>query len=205
MKRFVVECIGTFLLTLAVAFSANPLAVGFMFLAIVMLGHAISGAYYNPAVVLTGWLRGTLSLTQSAWYIAAQLLGAAAACALFYFSYGDLFLPPLIAPSLSISALLEFALTALFVVMIFFAARSATSQWAAPYIGLTAGLTLSSAGFVGALCNPAIALTSVGVAVAQGYTEGITDIIIVHVCCALVAGLLAHFALNYIKPATQQN
>src|SRR6186713_1302238 len=59
----------------AVALLANTLATVAALAVLIGVLAPISRAYFNPAVSLVSLLRGQLSLTASAMYIAAQLLG----------------------------------------------------------------------------------------------------------------------------------
>ena len=179
MKKYVIEFLGTFFLALAAAFTANPLAVGFMFLAIVIIGQPISGAYFNPAVVVAGLVRGTISWLQGAWYIVAQSLGAATACTWFYLCYGEPYLPTLSCGAVGMNALLELLLTSLFILVILTAAATAIKPWVAPYIGAAAGLTLCAAGFSGGVCNPAIAGAAALISQTTGFTDGVGNTILV--------------------------
>jgi glycerol uptake facilitator-like aquaporin len=59
----------------AVALLANTLATVAALAVLIGVLTPISGAYFNPAVSLVSLLRGQLTLTAAAMYIAAQLLG----------------------------------------------------------------------------------------------------------------------------------
>lgn len=84
MKRYLVEGIGTFFLTLAVAMTAYPLSIGLMFAAMIYFGGHISGGHYNPAISLSLFLRKKLSSEHLGWYVVAQTVGAFIAAELFY-------------------------------------------------------------------------------------------------------------------------
>jgi MIP family channel proteins len=88
MKRAIVEFIGPFALcfmgigsiilsdnTVAIAL-AHGLAIG---LCIIAAGH-ISGGHFNPAVTISLFATGRISLNEGVIYIGSQLLGAVAAC-----------------------------------------------------------------------------------------------------------------------------
>ncbi len=83
MKKYIVEGIGTFTLTLVVCLSmlssfpaATPVlaAITLMFF-VYTVGH-ISGAHLNPAVSLAMALVGKISKRETARYISAQIIGA---------------------------------------------------------------------------------------------------------------------------------
>ena len=82
MKRFIVELIGTFFLTLAIALTGNPLCYGLIFAAVIYLGAHVSGGYYNPAITLALCLRGKHKKNHLAHLILGQLVGACLALCL---------------------------------------------------------------------------------------------------------------------------
>lgn len=104
-RRLVAEFIGTALLLAAVvgsgimgqalsrgndgiALLANAAATaGALYVLIVILGP-ISGAHFNPAVTVAMRLRGELSRTETATYIAVQLIAAVAGVLLAHFMFG---------------------------------------------------------------------------------------------------------------------
>ncbi len=97
MKKYIVEGIGTFTLTLVVCLSmlssfpaATPVlaAITLMFF-VYTVGH-ISGAHLNPAVTIGAALIGKLSKKDTARYISAQVIGSL--CALLVYA-------PLLMPS----------------------------------------------------------------------------------------------------------
>ena len=60
MKKYIVEFIGTFFLVLTVALTGNPIAIGFILVAMVYMGGYISGAHYNTAVTMGLLLSGNI-------------------------------------------------------------------------------------------------------------------------------------------------
>src|SRR5580700_7714081 len=93
MHKYVVELLGTFLLTLAISLSGSPIAIGLMLMAIIYVGAHISGAHYNPAFSLASFIKGTLSLENLLLYSVAQFLGAFGALWVFGFITESLFSP----------------------------------------------------------------------------------------------------------------
>lgn len=86
MRVYLVESLGTFGLTLAVALSlAGGLAVATPIVAALTLGlfvytvGPISGAHLNPAVTIGLWSVRQIQLTKAIGYMLAQLIGAVAA------------------------------------------------------------------------------------------------------------------------------
>ncbi len=92
-KQHVAEAIGTFGLVFggpgaaavdaasdgAVGTVGVGIAFGIVVMAMVFAFGPISGAHINPAVTVAFWVRGLISTSKAAGYIAAQLFGAVAA------------------------------------------------------------------------------------------------------------------------------
>lgn len=82
IRKYSMEAIGTFFLTLTVCLairSESPiaaLAIGGILAAMVYAGGKVSGAYYNPAVTLGAYFRGSLAFRDVIPYMLVQLLGA---------------------------------------------------------------------------------------------------------------------------------
>ena len=93
MRNFATEFIGTFFLVLTIGCTGiaagpgviAPLAIGAVLMVMIYAGGHVSGAHYNPAVTTAVFLRGRLPAAEVAPYMAAQLLGAAAAAAVVLF------------------------------------------------------------------------------------------------------------------------
>ncbi len=83
MKRYAMECVGTFFLTVAISFIAHPAAIGLILMAMIYIGGHISGAHFNPAISLVCFLQKRLSLHDMGMYVLAQSLGAALALCIF--------------------------------------------------------------------------------------------------------------------------
>jgi aquaporin Z len=96
MKKPLVEFIGTFFFVLtiglsvisapiesqelaAIAGTLTPIAIGSALMVMIFAGGHISGGHYNPAVTLAVTLRGKCAAGEAPVYMAAQVLGAAAA------------------------------------------------------------------------------------------------------------------------------
>lgn len=88
MKKYLVEALGTFALTLVVALSlvgdfplATPvLAALTLGLFVYSVGH-ISGTHINPAVTIGAWSLGKITLSDALLYIVSQFVGAGIALA----------------------------------------------------------------------------------------------------------------------------
>src|SRR5689334_20353177 len=98
MRSYVMELIGTFLLTFVIIFSAEPTVVGLFFMSLIYVGIHISGAFYNPAMTVAAFIRGKLSLHKAGIYMAMQFAGAAAALTLYVrimaFTWGNDIISP---------------------------------------------------------------------------------------------------------------
>lgn len=73
------EFLGALLLVLSIFVTGNAIVIGATLALVVFLLGSTSGAHVNPAVSLAFWLKGALSNLELAGYMAAQLLGGAAA------------------------------------------------------------------------------------------------------------------------------
>jgi aquaporin Z len=88
MKKYLVECIGTFFLVLTIGLTGNPLAIGGVLAAMVYMGGYISGGHYNPAVTLGVWLQKKISWQRAVIYALVQLIGALAAAGVYQAVHG---------------------------------------------------------------------------------------------------------------------
>jgi aquaporin Z len=79
MNKYLVEFLGTMFLMYVIFATGNWLAIGAALGIAVMLGGAISGAAFNPAVAISLYAAGKLPQADVLPYIIAQILGALAA------------------------------------------------------------------------------------------------------------------------------
>src|SRR5579863_10267928 len=91
MKRYIMEFVGTFFLTIAISLTGNPIAIGLMLITMIYLGGHISGAQFNPAVSFACFVHKTLSLNDFMRYCAAQCLGAVLGLHCFMMITGNVF------------------------------------------------------------------------------------------------------------------
>ena len=77
------EFLGTFLLLISILATGNSLIIGLTLTLIIFLIGGLSGGHVNPAVSLTMFIKGSLSLTELVGYIVVQLAGGAAALYVF--------------------------------------------------------------------------------------------------------------------------
>ena len=77
------EYLGTFLLTLAIISTSNPLILGLVFTLIGYLMGGISGANLNPAISFAFYMQGKLDGHELFMYIAVQCVAAITAYSVF--------------------------------------------------------------------------------------------------------------------------
>lgn len=79
MEKLLVEFLGTFALAYVVLATGNAYAIGVTLILAILMGGAISGAAFNPAVATGMWMAKKISRSDLLPYIMAELLGAVAA------------------------------------------------------------------------------------------------------------------------------
>ena len=79
MNKYLVEFLGTMFLVYVIFATGNWLAIGAALGIAVMLGGAISGGAFNPAVAISLYAAGKLPQADVLPYIIAEILGALAA------------------------------------------------------------------------------------------------------------------------------
>lgn len=76
MNKLLVEFLGTFALVFVVLSTSNALVIGATLAAAILLGGAISGGAFNPAVTLGMFMNNSLSRNMVLPYMGVQLLAA---------------------------------------------------------------------------------------------------------------------------------
>lgn len=79
MNKYFVEFLGTMFLVYVIFATGNWLAIGAALGIAVMLGGAISGGAFNPAVAISLYASGKLPKSDVLPYVIAEILGALAA------------------------------------------------------------------------------------------------------------------------------
>jgi glycerol uptake facilitator-like aquaporin len=79
MNKYIVEFLGTLLLTFVVLATGNYLAIGAALAVAVLLGGAISGGAFNPAVAVAYLASGKIPTSDVIPYVAAEVAGGLAA------------------------------------------------------------------------------------------------------------------------------
>ncbi len=83
MNKYLVEFLGTLFLVFVIFSTGNYLAIGAALAVAIMLGGAISGGAFNPAVTIALMHAGRLSRSDVIPYIVAQVAGGVAGVELF--------------------------------------------------------------------------------------------------------------------------
>jgi aquaporin Z len=79
MNKYLVEFLGTMLLVFVIFATGNWLAIGSALAIGVLLGGAISGGAFNPAVAISLYYAGKISQADLLPYIIVEILGGLAA------------------------------------------------------------------------------------------------------------------------------
>jgi aquaporin Z len=79
MNKYLVEFLGTMFLMFTIFVTGNWLAIGAALAIAALLGGAISGGAYNPAVAISLYAAGKLSKSDVIPYVIVEILGALAA------------------------------------------------------------------------------------------------------------------------------
>ncbi len=76
MNKYIVEFLGTLFLMFVILATGNYLAIGAALAVAVLLGGAISGGAYNPAVSVALMYSGKMPRSDLVPYVVAQIAGA---------------------------------------------------------------------------------------------------------------------------------
>ena len=79
MNKYIIEFLGTLFLMFVILATGNWAAIGAALAIAVLLGGAISGGAFNPAVAISLYASGKLSQADLIPYIIVEILGALAA------------------------------------------------------------------------------------------------------------------------------
>jgi aquaporin Z len=79
MNKYLVEFLGTMFLMFVILATGHWAAIGAALAVAIILGGAISGGAYNPAVAISLYAAGKLSKSDLIPYIMVEILGALAA------------------------------------------------------------------------------------------------------------------------------
>ena len=197
------EFIGAMFLVLVIALTGNPLAIGFILMAMVYMGGHISGAHYNPAVTLAVWIRGKLKSNKIFGYMVSQVLGAFVAAYIAYSLVGKSFVPsPGIGVAMWQSILVEILFT--FALCSVILAVATSKKLEGNYIyGLAIGFTLAVGAFAGGnisggAYNPAVALGPMILKSFLGVQNW--NSLIIYLIGPFAGAILAALAFRYLNP-----
>ena len=206
LRKYAVELIGTFFLTLAVATSVlsggtfTPLAAGATLMVMVYAGGHISGAHYNPAVTMAVLVRGRIGGRDAIGYWIAQIVGAviAGALARAIVNPARVTTLTLAGHQMTAAALVELFITFALAYVVLNVATSKDHPNNGFY-GLAIGFTVAAGAFAvggisGGVFNPAVALGGATAGIFAGST------IWVYLLAELVAGALAGVAFRALNP-----
>ena len=215
MKKYIAECLGTFVLvffacgTAAVtgctaegnaAYLITALAFGLVIVAMAYSIGNVSGCHINPAVSIAMLCSGKMSLSDFIGYVAAQfvggILGAACLAAVTGKQYG-LGTNGLYDGSIIKSLIIEIILTFVFVLSILgVTSKKEFSKVAGLVIGLSLTLVhLLGIFFTGTSVNPA---RSFGPALFMGGDA--LKCVWVFIAAPLIGGVLASFCYRFLDP-----
>jgi aquaporin Z len=158
MKKYIMECIGTMFLVLAISMTGSPVAIGAMLAVLMYLGAHISGGHYNPAVSLGMWLRGKMKLADALNYMGFQVLGAVVAAGIYWILAGQRYF---ISPAMGVPFLKVFIVELVFtffLVFVILTIATAKKVKVNHSYGLVIGLALMTIAFLGGAYNPAVCL-----------------------------------------------
>jgi len=193
MKRFIVEFIGTFFLTLAIALTGNPLCYGLIFAAVIYLGAHVSGGFYNPAITLALFMQGKCKRDHAIRLMLGQLAGALCALFLSARATGQGFMLPADPSRVSMACLSEILLTFLLCAVVL----SVIGQKLKEVGGLVIGFTLIALGYIGGMFNPAISLGSQLLNFLHGGSCDMNSCLVYFVCPLIGAALSAVLYKHY--------
>ena len=83
MNKYLVEFLGTVFFLYVIIATGDALAIGAALAVVILLGGAISGGHFNPAVSVMMAAAGRLPKTELLPYVIAQVLGGIVALELF--------------------------------------------------------------------------------------------------------------------------
>jgi glycerol uptake facilitator-like aquaporin len=198
MKQYLVEIIGIFFLTLAIALT-NPIAIGFMLIALVYIGAHVSGAHYNPAISVAAYINDELKFDEMLKYIGAQIFGALLGAYLFKMHSGSIFMLDMPEEaSMGSAILLEALLTGLFCWAVLTATLSSSLK-STHLSGVVAGVTLAAIVSIGGIFNPAVAFGGLLCSIFQGAGMMSRNGILVYLVAPFAGAILAGYAHPYFN------
>lgn len=201
MKRYAMEFVGTFFLTVAISLIVNPIAIGLILMAMIYVGGHVSGANFNPAISLVCMMQNRLNAVEMAKYMAAQTLGALLGLCFFGMMTNSSFALDIVPES---PVLMPMAIEALFVLLfawVYLTMNLMNRYKDTAVPGVVLGLTLCAIALAGGLFNPAVAFASILCnAVRDGGSAVAMGSVIVYIVGPMVGALAASCMFDYFKP-----
>lgn len=206
MQKYLMELVGTMFLTMAITLTGNPIAIGFMLAAMIIVGGHVSGGHFNPAVSLALFLRNRLSLHDTMLYVVMQTAGALVAIMFFNAITNTVFVPDIAAElPLWISIFMEAALTFVFCwVIVTLVVRTVDRQSAHYHMPVLVGFTLMTIAFVGGLFNPAVGLAAFISNIIKNGTFVEMNHLLIYVIAPLVGSVVAAYGYQYFNDNNYQ-
>lgn len=201
MKRYAMEFVGTFFLTVAISLIANPIVIGLMLMAMIYVGGHISGAHFNPAVSFVCFIQNRLKLADMGIYIIAQSLGAILALCFFMMITNGSFTLDVVPGSPILAPMATEALLVLLFAWVYLTMNLMTRYKDTAIPGVVLGLTLLAIAFAGGLFNPAVAIASIVCSVIrEGSLNAIAmGSVVVYIVGPLLGAFGASFMFDYFK------
>lgn len=202
MKRYVMEFVGTFFLTVAISLIANPIAIGLVLMAMIYVGGHISGAHFNPAISLVCLIQNRLNIESMAKYVAAQVIGAFAGLCLFAMITDSSFALYIMPGSSVIGSMALEGLLVLLFAWVYLAMNVMNRYKDTAIPGIVLGLTLLAiaSGEWGGLFNPAVAVASMICSVWKEGTVAVNiNTVVVYVGGPLLGAFGASCMFDYFK------
>jgi aquaporin Z len=195
MKRFAMEFVGTFFLTVAISLIAHPVAIGLMLMAMIYVGGHVSGAHFNPAVSFACFVQKRLDINEMAKYMLAQCLGAFVALMFFTMLTKSPFVLDVVTEIPFFGPMMIEALFVLVFAWVYLAMNVSSRYKDTAIPGVVIGLTLLAIAHAPGLFNPAVAIGSYAMngAIQQGS-------FVICVVGPLVGAAAASFMFDYFRP-----
>ena len=199
MKRYVMEFVGTFFLTVAISLIGNPIAIGLMLMAMIYVGGHISGAHFNPAISFACFVQNKLKFADMGKYIVAQSLGAGLALWFFMMITNNSFALDMVPGSSLVGPMAIEALLVLVLCWVYLTMNVSNRYKDTAIAGIVIGLTLMAIVSAGSLFNPAVAIASIACNVVKEGSFGGAASLIVYIAGPLLGAVAASFIFDYFK------
>jgi aquaporin Z len=206
MKRYAMEFVGTFFLTVAISLIGNPIAIGLMLMAMIYVGGHVSGAHFNPAISFACFVQNRMKLADMGMYIAAQSLGATLALCFFMMITNNSFTLDMVPGSPMFGPMAIEALLVLVLCWVYLTMNVSNRYKDTAIAGFVIGLTLMAIVSAGSLFNPAVAIASIACnLIKDGGAFGGMSSVIVYIAGPLLGGFAASYMFDYFRAESVYN